>query len=284
MATNNKAKAPSKLCVRCNQVLPIGKFYSNKGWAQQSYRDAWCMECAGKYCKDKETIAQYCYENNRRWDPSFWTSALKKAQYVLATNPDYISPKTSDENRQALLDATAAKQFFSMMNMATFYFFVDNMADNGKKGGEDETIPYNRKWRGHFSVEQVEALEEIYAQYEEDFVLDNVNIRDYARKVAKASLNADIAEDKMRRGQISASEYKEAQKIFDDLSKSSNFAACRRKPGDTSGMGSLGEIILKLEVSGELNIEGVTFPPDDVDKIIEDFRHTLKAVGVEDRL
>jgi len=51
----------------------------------------------------------------------------------------------------------------------------------------------------------------------------------------------------MRRGEISASEYKEAQRIFDDLSKSSNFAACRRKPGEASGMGSLGEIIMRLE-------------------------------------
>ena len=85
----------------------------------------------------------------------------------------------------------------------------------------------------------------------------------------------------MRRGEISAGDYKEAQKIFDDLSKSSNFAACRRKPGESSGLGSLGEIILRLETSGELNVQGVTFEPDDIDKIIADFRHTLTAAGAE---
>ena len=127
-------------------------------------------------------------------------------------------------------------------------------------------------------------MEDIYSQYEEDFVLDNVNIRDYARKVAKASLNADIAEDKMRRGQLSAGEYKEAQRIFDDLSKSSNFAACKRKPGEASGMGSLGEIIMRLEVSGALNTNGFTFPEDDIDKVVRDFCHTLRAVGIEGQL
>lgn len=137
------------------------------------------------------------------------------------------------------------------MNLANVYCYTENIKNNGAETfvapvQEEEKGPaltYNKKWRGNFTDEQIEALEDIYSQYEEDFVLDNVNIRDYARKVAKASLNADIAEDRMRRGEISASDYKEAQKIFDDLSKSSNFAACRRKPGDSSGLGSLGEII-----------------------------------------
>lgn len=284
MAVQAKSKVASKLCIRCNKVLPLGKFYGNKAWSSQSYHDAWCMECAGKYCKDKDSIKQYCFDNNRRWDDSFWDSAVKKAQYQMATNPDYLNPKVADEKKLELLNAAAAKQFFSLMNMKPFYFYVDNMDGKSNVEAEEQNLPYNRKWRGYFSAEQVEALEEIYSQYEEDFVLDNVNIRDYARKVAKASLNADIAEDKMRRGQISASEYKEAQKIFDDLSKSSNFAACRRKPGESSGMGSLGEIILRLEINGALNIEGTTFPEDDVDKIIRDFRHTLKAVGVEEAL
>ncbi len=99
-------------------------------------------------------------------------------------------------------------------------------------------------------TEQVEWMNEKYVQYSEDFVLDNINMQDYTRKVIKASLNADLAEDRMRRGQGTPDEYMKAQKIFDDLSKSSNFAACRRKPGESTGMGSLGEIILKLETQG----------------------------------
>ena len=177
------------------------------------------------------------------------------------------------------------------MNIGQFYGYVENVGEDGVYVPKDKEEPpepgkrsYNRKWGGFFSEEEIEALEDIYAQYEEDFVLDNVNIRDYARKVAKASLNVDIAEDKMRRGQISANEYKEAQKIFDDLSKSSNFAACRRKPGEASGMGSLGEIIMRLEVSGALKENGFTFPEDDVDKIIRDFRHTLRSVGIDGQL
>ena len=103
----------------------------------------------------------------------------------------------------------------------------------------------------------------------------------YTRKVIKASLNADLAEDRMRRGQGTPDEYAKAQKIFDDLSKSSNFAACRRKPGESAGMGSLGEIILKLETQGYLDENPYTFPDDDIDKIIEAYQYTLKSVGME---
>ena len=82
---------------------------------------------------------------------------------------------------------------------------------------------------------------------------------------------------------IFLSRYKEAQKIFDDLSKSSNFAACRRKPGESTGMGSLGEIIVKLETQGYLDENPYTFPDDDIDKIIQAYQYTLKSIGMEIR-
>ena len=109
----------------------------------------------------------------------------------------------------------------------------------------------------------------------------------YDLPVSAGDLSADeiVAatkrDKKMRRGQITAKEYKEAQDIFDSLSKSSNFAACRRKPGETTGMGSLGEIILRLETQGYLDENPYTFPDDEVDKVIQAYKYTLQAVGME---
>lgn len=286
-----KAQTNSKLCVRCNRILPLLDFYSNKSWTAQKYHDAWCKECASKYCKDQETLKQYCYENNRMWKDTTWESAVKKAQYVLSTNADYINPNVSAKRKKEIENTTIVRQFFGSMNWGGNYAYIENIGTDGEPIPEPAMMSddpnkrtYNRKWGGCFTQEEIEVLEETYAQYEEDFVLDNVSMRDYARKVAKASLNADIAEDKMRRGQISASEYKEAQRIFDDLSKSSNFAACRRKPGEASGFGSLGEIILRLEASGKLQTNECTFPEDDIDRIENDFRHTLYSVGIEGQL
>ena len=54
-------RIPSKLCVRCGGVKPLNEFYANKGWASQSFHDAWCRECAMKYCVDRETLQEYCW-------------------------------------------------------------------------------------------------------------------------------------------------------------------------------------------------------------------------------
>lgn len=282
----------SKLCAHCHQLLPLSDFYPNKQWKQQLYRDSWCRECALEYCTDKEKLQQYCYENNRLYRDTCWDGAEKKAQVQLASNPKYCDKHTPVAEKREILNRTIVKNYFSLMNLSNSYVFVDNMGDGeakrtdhpSRKNNKSEKMEYDKVWRGYYTPTQVESLNEIYARYEEDFVLDNINIQDYARKIAKASLNADVAEDRMRRGEGSYQEYKEAQKIFDDLSKSTNFAACKRKAGESTGLGSLGEIILRLETSGELSVNGFTFPEDDVDKIIHDFEHTLRAVGVEGQL
>lgn len=278
----------SKLCIRCNQVLPLGVFFPNKKWISQQYHDVWCKECAAKYCKDKAGVQQYFHDNNRVWKDTLWDAAGKRARYELSKDAEYLSPKTSQEKRQKIETEQTAQCAIAMMNLANYYTFIDNHESDLKAVGEmpdgeqNSTLEYNKKWNGFFTPEQIEALEAKYSSYEDDFVLDNANIRDYALKTVKASLNADIAEDRLRRGQITVSEYRDTLGVFDTLSKSSNFAACRRKPGEATGMGSLGEIILKMEIEGVLGGENpYHFPDDDVDAVTNDFRHTITAIGAQ---
>ena len=284
-------KKAAKLCVRCNRILPLEDFSVNKLWASQQYRDAWCNECAQKFCKDEETVRRYCYENNREFKESAWEAARKRASYSLNNNKAYMNPMTSPEKKKEIADAEQAKAFLSARNLSYAYNYEENIhvvdETNDKIVHEfvDESDKpyYDKVWHGLFTPEQVEWMNEKYAQYAEDFVLDNENMKDYTRKVIKASLNADLAEDRMRRGQGSLEEYMKAQKVFDDLSKSSNFAACRRKPGESSGMGSLGEIILRLETQGYLDENPYTFPDDDIDKVIQAYKYTLESIGMDIR-
>lgn len=281
-----KAASNYKACVKCNRSLPLSEFYLNKKWKDQSYHDAWCRDCVQRYCKDQESLKEYCHENNRKWEDGYWDSAYKKAQYYLSNNAKYVDPTYSPQKKKALVDEATCRQFFTMMNLPAFYTFVDNVkagdvfTDQKIEAREDKMI-YSTVWRGYFTKEQISILDATYEEYEKDFDLSNVSMRDYARKVAKASLNADIAEDKMRRGEISASEYKEVQKIFDDLSKSSNFAACARKPGSATGLTSLGNIIYGLEINHHLDINPFEFPKDDIDKVMDDYRHVAVAVGAQ---
>lgn len=284
-----KRKQNAKLCIRCNRILPLEKFSANKLWASQQYRDAWCTECTKNFCVDMETVKRYCFENNRKFKEKAWEAAKKKAAYDLNNNKVYLNPMTPPEVKQKEEALATARAFLIVKNMSYAYEYEENIhvADSTR----DEVVHeftdeankpyYDKVWQGLFTKEQVEWMEEKYAQYAEDFVLDNVNMQDYTRKVIKASLNADLAEDRMRRGQGTPDEYAKAQKIFDDLSKSSNFAACRRKPGESAGMGSLGEIILKLETQGYLDENPYTFPDDDVDKVIQAYKYTIESIGME---
>lgn len=286
-----KKKVASKLCVKCNRIMPLDKFSANKLWASQQYRDAWCTECTRAYCVDEKTVKEYCFQNNRKFKENAWEAAKKKAAYDLANNKIWLNPMTSPEDKQKEEALAQARAFLIIKNNAYAYEYEENLHVTESTRDavvheftEEKDKPYYDKvWQGWFTPEQVEWMNEKYDQYKEDFVLDNINMQDYTRKVIKASLNADIAEDRMRRGQGTASDYKEAQKIFDDLSKSSNFAACRRKPGESSGMGSLGEIILRLETQGYLDENPYTFPDDDIDKVIEAYQYTLKSIGMEIR-
>lgn len=286
-----KKKIASKLCIRCNRIMPLEKFSANKLWASQQYRDAWCTECSKQYCVDEETVKRYCFENNRKFIPKAWEAAKKKAQYDLANNKVWLNPMTSPEDKQREESLATARAFLVLKNNAYAYEYEENLHVAGETSDavaheftDEKDKPYfDVVWQGLFTPAQVEWMNQQYAQYEEGFVLDNVNMQDYTRKIIKASLNADLAEDRMRRGQGTPDEYQKAQKIFDDLSKSANFAACKRKPGESTGMGSLGEIILKLETQGYLDENPYTFPDDDIDKVVQAYKYTLEAIGMEMR-
>ncbi len=280
-------KTSSKVCLRCNKLLPLTSFFPNRVWAQQLYHDCWCRDCFDKYCTTKNDLKVYCWQNNRKWDESFWEAAKNQARMQINANQDLQNPRLSQAKKEELEGKLICRGFTRIMNLKAFYFYeahdyIPESTDQEQKAKEDATrLIWSDEWRGFYTEAQIRTLDEIYSQYEQDFVLDNVNIRDYAHKIAKASFNADIAEDRMRRGDGDVSAYKEMQRIFDDMSKSATFAACRRKPDDRTGLGSLGEIILRLEIDGKLENTGVTFPPDDIDYVIDDFRHTLTAIGAQ---
>lgn len=291
-----EADTPRKLCIRCDKVKPLTAFYPNRDWESQAYHDAWCRDCAQHYVANLEDLKKYCAHNNRMFCEEAYQTAVKKAKYALASNAEYISTRVSKKRKDELEAKTTVNQYFTCMNLKPFYRYVDNISDEGSfiptyangvviaenaLTDEDRRVEYSKEWCGWFEKWQLDRLNDLFDRYENDFDLRDVNIQDYVRKACKASLNADIAEDKMRRGEITVREYKDTQQIFDSYSLSSGLAASKRKPGDNTGLDNLGKIIYDIEVTGILATRQVVFPPDDVDRIIAEFRHTDVAIGEE---
>lgn len=282
----SSTREPKKLCVHCGQTKPLTEYYLNRDWEDQQGRDAWCKECVNA-TTTKDEIREYCWENNRAWNEKAWEEAKRRALAFAEKNDTY---QRSNEAVQAkLLERIACNRFPTLMQVKEYYKFVDNKVtyQEAKERGEilEEKDPnvkvYSEVFNGYFKPDEVKYLETYYANLENDFDLDTENLRDYARKLAKASMLADKAQDNYAAGRCDLSVVKDALSQFDMLSKSANFAACKRKPGDTGGMGSWAELTYKLETSGHPCIRKIEWEKDDVDRTIEEFKYLVEALGLD---
>lgn len=288
---SRKSKAapkPTRACIKCGRTKELDGFYNNREWEEQLGKDIWCKECVGK-CTDREGVKEYFWENNRDWDERIWQAACKKAEKMLLDNAMY--QKSSEDRRKILLDRLAAQQVPSVMT--PYYKYVDNSKSRcltyaeAKAKGEVSADPgendktYDEFFNGYFTKRDLEYLENYYKRLEEDFTFDNENLRDYAKKCARASLQADKAQDDYAAGRCSFADVKDALAQFDMLSKSANFAACKRKSGDSSGLTSWSEISYKLETTGHTMQRKIKWPEDDVDRVINHFNHLAAAMNFD---
>lgn len=289
-AKSRAPKVPTKACIKCGRVRKVDDFYINKDWGEQLGRDAWCKECVGR-CMNQEDVKEYCWENHRKYTDRAWETARRRAEKLAATNSSYTH--ASEERREYILERLTAQNFPAVM--PAYYQYVDTEKDTSalsyaeaKEQGktvqeEDPNLrTYSTEFNGWFSPRDLDYLEGYYKRLEEDFTFDDESTRDYARKVCKASLQADKAQDAYMLGKIDYDVVKDSLAQFDMLSKSANFAACKRKPGDTSGLTSFAELTLKLETSGYPMTRKIEWEKDDVDRTIDEFRHIVEAVGLED--
>lgn len=282
----------TKICSKCKQTKTLQSFYSNKDWTEQLGKDVWCKDCVGK-CATKDELREYFWENNREWNEKLWNSARKKSE--LAANKNTTYQRAFEETKKNILDRLTCQHVIKSMQLN--YKFVDNSKninvqsyqeakeDGQIKTEEPEEDPdvksYSEEFNGYFKKDELKYLHEYYTGLERDFELSDTNLIDIAKKLAKASLQADRVQDRYMAGQATMQDVKDAIALFDLLSKSGNFAACKRPPGDKGGLGSWGELSLYLETHGHPMTRKIEWEKDSVDEIIDQYRHITKAIGLD---
>lgn len=288
----NAAPPVTKICSKCKQTKLLREYYSNRDWTDQLGKDVWCKDCASR-CATKDELRQYFWENNREWNEKLWSSARKKAE--LAANQNTTYQNAFEPTKKNILDRLTCQNVLKGMQLN--YKFVDHTNDinvqtyeEAKESGhittedeeEDPNVKnYSEEFNGYFKPDELKYLEEYYHQLENDFELSDVNLRDTAKKLAKASLQADKVQDKYMAGQATMQDVKDAVALFDLLSKSGNFSASKRKPGDKGGMGSWSELTFQLESSGHPCTRKIEWPKDDVDRTLEEFRYIVQSLGLD---
>lgn len=138
---------------------------------------------------------------------------------------------------------------------------TDNMTES------DELI-YDDKWMGKYSQKDIDYLNSYYTGLERDYKIITENHRDYARKIAKASLQMDKAFDDMINGIEGAdAKYKNAREAFDTLSKSAKFSESTRSVNDV-GISSFSKVAAMVEAHNWIP-EHKPLKKDTIDEMID---------------
>ena len=287
--TRNAAPPVTKICSKCKQTRPLAEFYSNRDWTEQLGKDVWYKDCVTK-CANKDELREYFWENNREWNEKLWTSSRKKAE--LEANKNKVYQKAFDETKKNILDRLTCKHVIKSMQIN--YKFEDhtNNVDiqsyqEAKEAGqviatEKEEDPNVKQWsqffNGYFKKEELKYLEDYYAQLEHDFELNDVNLKDTAKKLAKQSLICDIVQDKYAAGKATLQDVQSAMSLFDLLSKSGNFSASKRKPEEKQEETSFSEITKYCETNGYPCVRKIEWPKDVVDQTLEALQYVAIAI------
>jgi len=300
----NKPPAQTRLCLHCNQVKPLAKFYANRNWVENSNKDKWCKECLAKI-QTKDEMRRYFWENNREWRENVWENAIEKAKIEAAKST--VFQKSTDDRKQVLLEHIACPIMPSLMQMTQNYKFEDHLGnpyvnnyeqakENGqiveldpvKAKGDKNLKVYNEFFNGEFKPGEIEHLKRFYEELNDDFKFDtDSSLRDTAKKLAKQSFIVDKMQNDFLAGKCSAQDVKDAMQIYDTLMKTSNFAACKRKPDEKGGMSSWAELTMYCETHGYPCTDLIIWDKDTVDQALDGLGYIVESlrddeVGVAD--
>lgn len=131
-----------------------------------------------------------------------------------------------------------------------------------------EPLIWSDEWKGNYTESDIDYLNSYYAGLERDYKIITENHRDYARKIAKASLQMDRTFDDMMNGVEGADKkYDNATKAFDTLSKSAKFSESTRSVNDV-GISSFSKITEMVENHNWIP-EHKPIEKDEIDKLLD---------------
>lgn len=167
---------------------------------------------------------------------------------ILMQHPNYFNVppdfSSSTELRKSLgnkIDAVAGQNSINKK-----YVVADNDVIDDSEHTELEKV-YDKFWGGYYTQDELDYLNNYYQGLHEGYKIITNNHKDYAKKIAKASLDMDIAHNEWMAGAPNAeARYKSAMVTFDTLSKSAKFSESTRSVNDV-GISSFSKITEMVE-------------------------------------
>ena len=141
----------------------------------------------------------------------------------------------------------------------------------------DEVPRWDDDWQGVYSKSDLKYLNEYYNGLNNDFKIVTTNHKDYARKIAQASLSQSKAYQRMLKNEEGADvAYEKATKLFDMLSKSAQFAESQRGANDVA-LGCFGRVFDAVEKHNWVP-EYIPTDEDMYDKLLKQFANIERSL------
>jgi hypothetical protein len=265
-------------CLKCKKEKAPNtqNFYVNTNPLLSSEKFLTCKDCITDYIGEKDSKG---YLSRVKLVLAMLDKPFLSDQWELRERDwsKYIPPLSSFPQYKGMTYADSdfganpsTNNRHEVQNATVSGFIGDVKPDNDQKY-------YNSKWMGEYTKSEIDYLESYYSGLDGDFKIVTTNHKDYAKKISKASLHMDKCFQDMLAGVSGADKkYKEARETFDTLSKSAQFSESQRGQNDVS-LGCFGRVFDMVETKTYIP-EHIVTNPDDIDKMIEDFKHIFKSV------
>ncbi|WP_191089448.1 hypothetical protein [Paenibacillus spiritus] len=259
-------------CMSCRK-LKVGSshnYYLNKNPLFDSDKFEVCKDCIAKYIGNKDSdgyidrVILVLSNMDKPLLVDIWTSSERDW-------PSYIRQISSFYKDLNFSDSTY--DFTKVNNNNVNY----NNSSLSEDTFDDQQKFYSAKWMGEYSKSDIEYLESYYTGLDRDFKIVTTNHKDYAKKIAKASLHMDKCFQDMLAGSNGADKrYKDAKEVFDTLSKSAQFSESQRGQNDVS-LGCFGVTFDQVEQHKWIP-KHHALEQDSYDKIISQFATIKESV------
>ena len=273
LATKQKSKILKK-CLSCQCEKSIDDYYVSNNKLHADGLIPWCIDCV-KDMSTKETgeIDEEKFEEIlRQIDRPYYKDVLASAEVEHAKrNKDipqaavkfygesiigwYFKSINISQNKDKTYGDSVKSGFYrnpenasiTKNNQKQSVESYDSDENSYSQNETDDATIYSEVWMGNYTQKDIQYLDKYYAGLQRDYKIITENHRDYARKIAKASLQMDKAFDDMINGVNGAdAKYKNAKDAFDTLSKSAKFSESTRSVNDV-GISSFSKVAAMVE-------------------------------------
>ena len=227
------------------------------------------------YLSDDE-IAKYGKKIVGFYFKNINTLRQNKDRSFADSEKDGFTHKTYNVNARQKKETIANRYSDVIENKSNTQIATSTTAHINQTDSNEEDLIYDDKWMGKYTQKDIDYLNKYYAGLERDYKIITENHRDYARKIAKASLQMDKAFDEMINGVDGAdARYKNAREAFDTLSKSAKFSESTRSVNDV-GISSFSKVAAMVEAHNWIP-EHKPLKKDTIDEMIDDLSTITKT-------